>query len=326
MKRFIKQFLGFFIVCLLPILIAKRKGEVLILSYHRILPYTHPEYNKMQPGMVVSDKSFRKHLQWLKKWLDIVSLLDFREGGTHKKPLCVITIDDGWVDNYTYAYPIIKELKVPVTIFLVSNMLDTDNYFWPEKLSLLLGNTQSSNLIKKYVCEQYGSELMGSQTHDEIVEFLKSKSDEKILEILSKVESEFMSKGQTLNMQRQVLNNTELTEMHESGLVSYGSHTANHIRLDKVTKSKIQYELVTSKQQLEDRLKISISTFCYPNGSYTTDVVQQVSNIYDLATTTDIGWVKKTDSPYTLKRFMMHDDITNTKSLFWLRILGTFKR
>lgn len=323
LKKLIKQFIGFFIVCLLPVLINKRKNQTLILSYHRILPYSHPEYNKMQPGMVVSDEAFRRHLLWLKKWFDIVSFLDFRKGvAGRKKPLCIITIDDGWVDNYTYAFPILKELNIPATIFLVSNMLDTDKYFWPEKLSLLLDNTLAKVLLKKYLSEQYASELMDFNNVDEVVELLKSKRDEDIIENLENIEEKLVESGLTLNTHRQILNVSELKEMYESGLVNYGSHTANHIRLDKVSMSKVQQELNESKKQLEAMLDITISTFCYPNGSYTDDVVDEVSKIYAEACSTNKGWVGMNCNKCKLNRILLHDDISSTKGLFWGRVLG----
>lgn len=325
MKRFIKQFIGFIVVLFLPLLISRRKGEVLILSYHRILPKSHPEYIKMQPGMVVSDETFRKHLLWLKRFMKIASLVDYQKTGLNsKQPVCVITLDDGWIDNYTYAFPILKELKVPATIFLVSNMIDTDNYFWPEKLGLLLDIDGSEELFQKHVKNLYGSELSGYQNYDQLIELLKSKSDESIIEILDSVENELVSMGKIISNRRQVLNTSELLEMFDSGLVEYGSHTANHIRLDKVSNEKVSSELLESKIKLESLLNNKISTFCYPNGSYTADVVSKVSDVYDLACTTDSGWVQINDNKYKLKRFMLHDDITNTMGLFWVRALGIF--
>lgn len=279
----------------------------------------------MQPGMVVSDETFRKHLTWLSHYLKFARLLDVNKYcNKNQEPVCIITIDDGWVDNYKYAFPILKELNTPATIFLVSNMIDTENYFWPEKLGLLLDDKNTKKLLITYIKENYGSELTGSIDYDALIELLKSKSDATIIEILKVVEKEAIKVGSEFCSSRQVLNLNELVEMKQSGLIDYGSHTANHVRLDKVNATEVAQELTGSKKQLETLLKEDIVTFCYPNGSYTPEVLNAVSNIYELACTTDKGWVDDKNKKYALKRILLHDDVSNTQSLFWGRVLGVF--
>ncbi|VAW97975.1 Polysaccharide deacetylase [hydrothermal vent metagenome] len=276
----------------------------------------------MQPGMVVSEETFRNHIKWLARYLNVIRLTDFKEKNFNtEQPACVITLDDGWVDNYTYAYPILKEFKIPATIFLVTNMIDTEHYFWPERLGLLLKDAAAKASLKKQVREKYASELVA---YDDLVQLLKSKDDESIIGLLDEVEKEAESSGRRFESERQILNKEELAEMEASGLVEYGSHTANHIRLDKVPARQALHEITESKNCLDALLTKPVSTFCYPNGGYTSEVVDAVAGIYDLACTTDNGWVNVKSNRYTLNRVMLHDDISNAESLFWGRVLGFF--
>ena len=51
---------------------------------------------------------------------------------------CVVTFDDGWRDNYVYAYPVLRRLGIPATIFLATRLVGTDEWVWPDKLAHLL--------------------------------------------------------------------------------------------------------------------------------------------------------------------------------------------
>jgi len=279
----------------------------------------------MQPGMVVSDETFKNHLVWLKKRLEIIRLLSIRKYfQDNTLPACVITLDDGWVDNYQYAFPILKELNSVATIFLVSNMVDTKHYFWPEKLSLLLNNPLTTKLLMQKIEPMYNNEITAVETYDDIVEVLKSNSDQVIKNMLDDVEESMGGSIQKINKTRQILSIDELVEMKDSKLIEYGSHTANHIRLDKVSPAVVINELIQSKEQLESKLQIKITTFCYPNGSYTSDVVSEVEKVYDMACTTESGWASQENNMLKLKRVMLHDDASNTQGLFWGRVLGFF--
>src|ERR1051326_4817718 len=47
-----------------------------------------------------------------------------------KRTLLAITFDDGYADNYTQAYALASELRIPITIFLISGYTNCKNAFW----------------------------------------------------------------------------------------------------------------------------------------------------------------------------------------------------
>ena len=325
MKRLVKQFLGLFVVFCLPLLLWFRRRQILILSYHRIIPKSHAEYSMMQEGMLVTDETFRKHVLWVKQYLKIIRLLDLRNHFRNEsKPACIITLDDGWLDNYVYAFPILKELNAVATIFLVSNKIGTNECFWPEKLYLLLQNRVSRELLLQHITFIIENENLTAEEHEAIVIMLMSRSDEDVVSLLKEVEDEAIKLGQRFEMNRQVLNKSEIMEMKASGMIDFGSHTVKHTRLNKVSPKQVKYELVESRHQLEDMLEDSVETFCYPSGYHTNEVLKVVSSVYEIACITEKGWVSSDDNIHKLKRVMLHDDVSNTKGLFWGKVLGFF--
>ncbi|HEC99967.1 MAG TPA: hypothetical protein ENN18_06270, partial [Proteobacteria bacterium] len=103
----------------LPLVLTR--GKVAILMYHRVL---EPEETAgVQPGMYVTTATFRKHMKFLAAHFKVISSQELLERLKNKSfkdaaRYCVITFDDGWRDNYSNAYPVLREYGFPATIFL----------------------------------------------------------------------------------------------------------------------------------------------------------------------------------------------------------------
>jgi len=69
----------------------------------------------------------------------------------------------------------------------------------------------------------------------------------------------------------------ELRNLLDAGM-EIGSHTVNHDALTSLSTDKVKYELSESKKILEDNLKIEISSFAYPGGSYNSDIEKAVAD------------------------------------------------
>src|SRR3569832_2316711 len=89
------------------------QGKVLILAYHRVLSEKELKKDFVQPGMYVRNDIFEKQMQFLRNYFEVIPFAELLQLWNEnlldqKKRYCVITFDDGWLDNYTYAYPILK--------------------------------------------------------------------------------------------------------------------------------------------------------------------------------------------------------------------------
>ena len=85
----------------------------------------------------------RAHVAYLRKRFTIISLdelLDLWRTNRLKRDqsYCVITFDDGWKDNYQFAFPVLMKHRIPATIFLATDFIGTARWFWPDQMMLLL--------------------------------------------------------------------------------------------------------------------------------------------------------------------------------------------
>lgn len=85
------------------------------------------------------------------------------------------------------------------------------------------------------------------------------------------------------------INEEQIKEIANSGLVSIGSHTVYHNSLATLNEDSIESELRDSKKYLENLIGKEIKTICYPSGSYNTSVLNIASKYYKYGITTIKG-------------------------------------
>jgi peptidoglycan/xylan/chitin deacetylase (PgdA/CDA1 family) len=108
-----------------PVFSEKTKSKKIpILMYHKVSRHKyHGGY-----GLRVPPENFEKQLKYLKKrgynTVTLDNVLNYWEKGTELPPRpIVITFDDGYEDNYIFAYPLLKKYGYTATIFLVHNQI-----------------------------------------------------------------------------------------------------------------------------------------------------------------------------------------------------------
>lgn len=307
---------------------------LLVLMYHRILPREDERIQYIQPGMYVSKETFAQHLKILKSRFDVVALGEWLANPNSvagSRKCCAITFDDGWYDNYEHAFPLLHKENLPATIFSVTNYIGSYDCFWPERLAAYLWN-HGKTLQKSVVeSEEFAwirsmntdvdfSCSLGRDSIDKIITTAKSATEQFIYEHLDRLEYKYPQED---TRKRELMTWDNLREMHSGGLISIGSHTVNHTRLNAAADTAVvEYELTESQRVLEKEIGQKVDLFCYPNGDFTPAAEQLVKKYYRAACTTVRGWHAGNADRYRIKRIGMHEDISNTKTRFLARLSG----
>lgn len=312
------------------------RGKVLILAYHRVLADGDPK-EAVQPGMYVNRSVFEKQMVFLKTNYEVISfdaLLQLWENRTfdRSRKYCVVTFDDGWLDNYRHAFPVLKKYRLPATIFLPTAYIGTNRWFWPDSLAYFLGRDPLSrldggarkrlfNLLRDFsgAIPPADDHLFSVEALDRLIESLKGRSPEDLEKLIQEISSAL---DRPLPAERLFLNWEEVREMSHHG-VSFGSHSSNHLILTQLPFDRVRHELEGSQRILKEKGLNDLPVFCYPNGNSSEAVRRAVSEAGYRAAVGGAGLEEiRPKDLFKIRRIGIHNDISRTVPLFSWRIRG----
>ncbi len=294
--------------------------NIAVLMYHRII---NSEYNFWK--LNVSPKTFEQHIRYISENYKVLRLdEEWRDIVKADQKYVVITFDDGYVDNYQFALPILEKYHVPATIFVSTDLIDTDEMYWWDELEKIF-------IVDKYI---------GEFTFDGVLyKVTDSKCSENVcLTIRNRIKNMPPSKRRkcirelrlALGLKQsetsvlRCMNTQELRRMAASPYVTIGGHTRSHLSMGSVhPKELLRSEIEESLSILEKKIGKKIDVFAYPFGGTEDrcDIADQIlleCGIKKSLLVKD-GNVNVNDRMYNMPRHMIfeHDDIEKKLNRIW---------
>lgn len=100
-----------------------------------------------------------------------------------------------------------------------------------------------------------------------------------------------------------LLNEKQILEMQNSGLIEFGSHTLSHVNLSTINDEQLLNELKKSKEEIEKITNKECEAFAYPYGKFDDKIVNAVKKAgYKNATVVKRGLFEQNDNVFTIKR------------------------
>lgn len=282
-------------------------SQVAILMYHRVSSGDPPWYH----GVVVKQEDFEREIVYLCKVAQIVSLDLLVERISQGEPVpsraACITFDDGYKDNYTFAYPILRKYNVPATIFLTTGYIGRS---WPfHKARFAIWNTHVTKFKVKglgsYCLNSLSDRLSVMQRIEHLLDELPAREKNRAIETLLKVlDADLPSRFEECH----TLSWDEILEMSQNG-ISFGAHTVTHTTLTKLPIEEAREEIIQSKNDIEKRLGAPCTLFAYPNGEFNTKIIELLKeNGFTGAVTIIPGMITKRATPFMLNRITAGSD------------------
>ena len=293
------------LVALFRWLMRRAGPRLIILNYHR------------------GKGDLRRHLLYLRRHYRMLHLdealeelyADQKSVRHDRRTPLVLTFDDGYHDNYTYAFKFANELQVPITIFLVPGYMDSGDFFWWGEGIRLVKCAQVDQVTfddHVYQLGQASDRSALTKVIDGRLRFARSVAErEAFLKMIRQLLAVPPS-NDPAGYEGEVdlpLSWAEAIKMQESGWVSFGAHTMHHPVLAYLDDpAEVRSEILSCREVLEQRLGRSIRTFAYPIGRTEhigDDAVAAVKEAgYLWAVTTMRGVATPTSDPYRIKRVL----------------------
>lgn len=255
-------------------LFAGRPDRLVVLAYHRILDIPDEDRFMQDPELVsASVADFERQMRYVQchctplKMADVVRHLN--SGQPLPRRSVVVTFDDGHVDNYTHAFPVLRKLGMSACIFLSTDYLDTDRMFWFDRAVLLLRSAPNGEWMVGSTPLRLDATVASRRAAAlQLLRALKRIPNGDRLQQLQVLEELFGAHVKPEDVpDRSALTWSQVTEMAAAG-IEFGSHTCSHPILAQLDDDSLQRELVESRELISRHLAAPVDIVAYPIGKF----------------------------------------------------------
>jgi peptidoglycan/xylan/chitin deacetylase (PgdA/CDA1 family) len=283
-----------------------------ILRYHSVTDDERATLAYLDRGLMVTASAFRAQLRFVRRHYTVVpldDLVDRIHAGRSLPPRAVaITFDDGYLDNYTHAYRLLRAEGLPATFYVTTGAIDGGPPLWTAKLRYMVRTTTRARVTLPAPLGgevELDGEGARQALFTSLIVGLKNVPGERRGRL---VEELAVALGVTdfSPLAGIMMTWSQLREMSGNGM-TVGAHTVSHPNLPRTEFEEAAREVCGSRDAIAERLGVPVAHFSYPNGRGASHVNERVREIvrragFRSAVTSLAGCVRVGADPWGLRR------------------------
>lgn len=243
-----------------------------IIIYHGICQHGHTRFN----SIFLKAITFEKHLQFYKKYFNVISLNDYYNERFDKNKFNVcLSFDDGFANNFKYVLPLIEKYQLPCTFFITGIRQAGHDILWNDFLCQLQaygpatfqfrGDDYFKNESNAYISKA------SRQPLKDLSRFQNVEWKASLMEVLKgQWPQEKKSDHEDFWLQ---MNLDEIKALAGSSYSTIGAHGYSHDDLARIPIEDARKEILKSKQFLENLVQRKVDAMAFPYGSYSREVI-----------------------------------------------------
>lgn len=283
--------------------------KFVILCYHRVGTGGVPLYSELPRNV------FEAQMSFLRKRYRVVSLEEVCHGLRNgaSEPAVAVTFDDGYEGVFSEAFPILSKYRIPATVFLTVDSIETGRVAWYDRVFLILQVLPAGRLDLELDGPRH-FDLTSPETRlhaaIEIMHVLRSLPDWRRKECFAALERRVTLDERQLA--GRMLSWSQVKIMQQAG-IKFGSHTITHPVVSRLMPKDMERELGESKRLLEAKLECPVLDFAFPFGQLDDCGLEVSSPVlsrcgYRSASTTIPGPNTSSANPMALYRVQIGDE------------------
>jgi len=214
---------------------------------------------------------FQEIIRFLKKEFSLIGITDVVNlvNGSRRptERLALISFDDGYIDNFTTAYPVLKSEGCPAVFFVQTDFIDGVEIPWWDRIAWCIWH--SGDIELRLPGESKPLAVQGPKSELSIRRVLRAVKDARGSPMEDKVRAIELQTGCSAPSAagRLAMTWDHVRELHQEGM-GIGSHTRSHRILAHLSLHEQFLELESSKRILEARSGAEVLALAYPVGGF----------------------------------------------------------
>jgi peptidoglycan/xylan/chitin deacetylase (PgdA/CDA1 family) len=265
-----------------------------VFNYHRI---GDSEATPFDPNVFSCDTAhFDMQLAAIRSRFQMVTIAELGEmielGRKMEAPLALVTFDDGYRDNYTNAFPVLKAHQMSAVFFVATSFVGSQSVPWWDEVAWMVKTTNRDNFVLPGAPSiRVDHEKIGNTIRETLIAFKRDPAPIHVK--LRHLQSVLERKLETTAGDSLFMNWEELREMRKAGM-EVGSHSHSHAILSHLSEEEQFEELSQSRTIIERELGEPVFAVAYPVGgtmTYTTATQRLVARCgYQIGFSFDSGF------------------------------------
>jgi peptidoglycan/xylan/chitin deacetylase (PgdA/CDA1 family) len=238
---------------------------LLVLNYHRVGDGALSRWD--EDIYSADEEAFDAQLRFFKREFDVIRAEDLPGLRGRRGRFVQITFDDGYIDNYEVAFPILRSNGLSGTFFVTTNFIDHGTVPWWEELAWMVRGAKGARIPafpgSPGAVDLGGTHLDAVRAMNGVHCKLTDEEGETFMSTLGELSG--TGRAPAEDGRRLWMTWDMLREMRRGGM-TIGGHTMNHVLLSRFPREEQLREIAGCKARIEAELGEPIRTFSYPYG------------------------------------------------------------
>ncbi len=273
--------------------------KLYISMYHYTRDLPHSRYPQIK-GLDIT--LFRQQLAYFKRNFDVVRMEDVIKASlgysTLPERALLLTFDDGYIDNYTYAFPLLEEFGFQGSFFIPGKTFSTHQLLDVNKIHHILATSEINNLVDELLklLDYYRGTGYDYPSNEELFSkyavanrfdnketifakrILQTVLPEKLRNrISSDLFREFVGVSEEQLAYELYMTDEQIRTMKRHGMF-IGLHGYDHYWLGEIDETDMRSDIDKSLDTLDEFIDRKAWVMNYPYGSYNESVIEYIKD------------------------------------------------